>query len=183
MSSKKQYSGSGNGLAASKKIIDAMKGEIDYSSCLGEGSSFWALIPMSMVESTHDKHLGQLNSVLVVDDNSLNRTIASTLLKKLVKGVKLDSAENGAEAVDKIHSKTFDIVLMDCQMPVMDGYEAVQKVRQNDKELLIMAVTAASENSDYERCIESGMNTLLSKPVTMKKLKNALEKWFDLSDT
>ncbi|WP_026180303.1 ATP-binding protein [Hahella ganghwensis] len=115
--------------------------------------------------------------VLLVEDNQVNQLVAKTILKKL--GYEVSIAQNGKEALDIIENEEFDIVLMDCHMPVMDGYEATRHIRQNPRfdDLPIVAVTANVMQGDKERCMSCGMNDYLTKPYEKKALALLLEKW------
>lgn len=118
--------------------------------------------------------------VLVVEDNAINQKVAQGLLKKF--GVQVDLAANGEEAITSLENLPFDLVLMDCQMPVMDGYKATQKIRHPESKVLnreipIIAMTANSMEGDREKCLAVGMNDFISKPVNPNKVQEALERW------
>jgi two-component system sensor histidine kinase/response regulator len=118
--------------------------------------------------------------ILVVEDNAVNQKVAQGLLKKF--GIQVDIAANGQEALNSLENFPFDLVLMDCQMPVMDGYEATQKVRLPESQVLnreipIVAMTANSMQGDREKCLEVGMDDFISKPVNPSKLQEVLKHW------
>ncbi|WP_299267523.1 transporter substrate-binding domain-containing protein [uncultured Psychrosphaera sp.] len=118
--------------------------------------------------------------ILVVEDNPVNQKVAQGLLKKF--GVQVDLAANGQEALHSLDHLPFDLVLMDCQMPVMDGYEASKKIRLEDSKVLnreipIIAMTANSMQGDREKCLAAGMDDFISKPVNPSKLQEALKRW------
>jgi CheY-like chemotaxis protein len=123
--------------------------------------------------------------VLVVEDNVTNRVVIESLLKKL--GVQVQCVGNGEEAVAAVMSdQQFDTVLMDCQMPIMDGYAATEKIRQRESELgrkrlPIIALTASAYGEDRDRCLAVGMDDFLTKPVKLNELREALEKWSRVS--
>lgn len=124
--------------------------------------------------------LGALHGrVLLVEDNPINQDVAQAMLSKL--GLRWQLAEHGAEAVEKVRSGDFDLVLMDCQMPVMDGYEATAAIRalpgNRDKALPILAVTANAVQGDEQRCRDAGMNGFLSKPYSLIQLHASLSNW------
>jgi len=116
--------------------------------------------------------------ILLVEDNLINRRVALENLKKL--GCLTEIAENGFEALKKLNSQEFDAILMDCQMPVMDGYVTTEKIREqekNGKRTPILAMTAHSMKSDMERCVKAGMDDYIAKPANPEKIKKTLCKW------
>ena len=117
--------------------------------------------------------------VLLVEDNAVNQGVAKAMLRKL--GLKMQLACNGAEAVELVREEQFDLVLMDCQMPVMDGYEATAIIRSlpNDRgaTLPIIALTANAMQGDEQKCLEAGMNAFLAKPYTLAMLRVAIARW------
>jgi len=116
--------------------------------------------------------------LLLVEDNLVNQHVAVAVLRKL--GLKADLAANGREAVEAVQGKDYDLVLMDCQMPEMDGFQATREIRENEGEahhVPILAMTANAMQGDRERCLECGMDDYLPKPVTIDSLKNALRRW------
>ncbi|EMP55686.1 integral membrane sensor hybrid histidine kinase [Marinobacter santoriniensis NKSG1] len=116
-------------------------------------------------------------SILLVEDNEVNQMVATSLLKKL--GHRVDQAENGERALDALESHRYDLVLMDCQMPVMDGYETTRRIRQNPAYdgLPIIAVTANVMQGDRESCIAAGMNDYITKPYNREQLRAMIERW------
>jgi two-component system sensor histidine kinase/response regulator len=127
------------------------------------------------------RELPQFNArVLVVEDNAVNQKVAQGLLKKF--GIQVDIAANGQEALNTLENFPFDLVLMDCQMPVMDGYDATLKIRLLDSKVLnrnipIVAMTANSMQGDRDKCLSVGMDDFISKPVNPSKLQEALKRW------
>ncbi|MFZ1615390.1 MAG: ATP-binding protein [Holophaga sp.] len=116
--------------------------------------------------------------LLLAEDNLVNQHVAIAILKKL--GLGADLATNGREAVEAVQAKDYDLVLMDCQMPEMDGFQATRLIRENEaghRHVPILAMTANAMQGDRERCLESGMDDYLPKPVTIDNLKNALRQW------
>ena len=134
-----------------------------------------------LVTSFSPRELPQFNArVLVVEDNAINQKVAQGLLKKF--GVQVDLAANGEEALNSLENLPFDLVFMDCQMPVMDGYEATQKIRQPESTVLnrhipIIAMTANSMEGDRKKCLEVGMNDFISKPINPNKVQETLKRW------
>ena len=116
--------------------------------------------------------------VLLVDDNAINQRVATHQLHKL--GCKVECASDGAEAVERVQSGSYDLVFMDCQMPVMDGYEATQEIRRREGvggHVPVIAMTANAQRSDQERCLAAGMDDFLTKPVALEALRGVLERW------
>ena len=134
-----------------------------------------------LVTAYSSRELPQFTArVLVVEDNAINQKVAQGLLQKF--GVQVDYAVNGEEALNSLENLPFDLVFMDCQMPVMDGYEATQKIRHSQSEVLnrdipIIAMTANSMEGDREKCLAAGMNDFISKPINPNKLQEVLKRW------
>ncbi|WP_148864889.1 hybrid sensor histidine kinase/response regulator [Marinobacter fonticola] len=116
-------------------------------------------------------------SILLVEDNRVNQIVASSMLRKL--GYRVDLAENGERAISALNHSRYDIVLMDCQMPVLDGYEATERIRRNPawRELPIIAVTANVMQGDKDDCLAVGMNDYITKPYNKHELQNIIERW------
>lgn len=113
---------------------------------------------------------------LLVEDNLINQTVAVRLLERI--GLSVDIADNGKAAVDKVQNEEFDVVIMDCQMPVMDGYEATRAIRElGMRQLPIIAMTANTMQGDRERCLDSGMDDYLGKPVKLDTLTETMQRW------
>jgi CheY-like chemotaxis protein len=175
----RKYGGSGLGLTIVKQLVELQKGKITVRSEENVGSTFIVLIPYAVGKantiftSTLASHKSQDNTftrklqVLLVEDNDINRLYAKSILKNWQ--CEVDIAENGLVAIEKVKSGEYDLVLMDIQMPVMDGYEATKSIRMLDgpqKNIPILALTANATKPDIERCISSGMNDYLPKPFT-----------------
>jgi len=121
--------------------------------------------------------------LLLVEDNAINQEIANEILEQA--GFKIEIANDGKEAVEKIYQENYDCILMDCQMPVMDGYEATRAIRKEERfsNLPIVAMTANAMQGDREKCIDAGMNDHVSKPINLKELFSALVKWVPPRET
>ena len=168
-----------------------MNGQISVQSVEGEGSQFKFNIPVNVISdeqaiSEVKQQVGpdQFNAqVLVVEDNVINQRVARVMLQKL--GCQVDMAPHGQEAVKLISSTHYDLVLMDCQMPVMDGYEATQVIREKftADQLPIVAMTANALPPDRERCMHVGMNDFMAKPVKLLALRGILNKWLKQSQS
>lgn len=186
--------GTGLGLPIVRKLLDLMGGEIFLNSRLGEGTEVVIKIRFDIADNTEITNT-DINTepetcfsgrkALLVDDNELNREIGCMILKEMGFGV--EEAENGADAIDMIvHNEPgyYDVVLMDVQMPVMDGYTATKEIRQLDDQLRakipIVAITANAFEEDRQAAINAGMNGHISKPIDVKKLKQVLKEVISL---
>ena len=184
--------GMGSGLALAKKIVELMNGKIEVHSELGEGSTFCFTVfhPDIFYKGSSEDHriktkkeaeknFRNLN-VLVVDDNIVNLKVAHMILNKL--GLNVDMAENGVEALAKFTIRKPELILMDIQMPVMDGLETTQKIREiesrgNMKPIPIIALTASAMKGDKEIFLDTGMNDYISKPFNKDDLERILRKY------
>jgi CheY-like chemotaxis protein len=172
----RKYGGSGLGLAITKHLAQAMGGDAGVDSRLGRGSCFWftvclkknTVFPLSTVTVQNEPINLELlagHHILIVEDEPINREIAIDLLSDV--GVSCDFAENGREAVELVSSNHFDLILMDMQMPEMDGLEATRQIRQlaGCATLPIVAMTANAFTEDRERCRVAGMTDFMTKPI------------------
>jgi len=189
-STTRKYGGTGLGLAIVSQLVEMMEGSLGLDSVEGEGASFWFTASFAyddeaqQLESDQqqDVESGQLEAkILLAEDNPINQMVAQKMLEKL--GLKADVANNGAEAVKVLSETAYDLVLMDCQMPEMDGFDATREIRKqgikalNDKPLPVIAMTANVMSGDRERCLEVGMDDYIGKPVQLDKLEKVLRKW------
>lgn len=180
--------GTGLGLSIVRNLTDLMGGTLALTSKYGEGSSFNVSLPFHIVtegtdekvqdEPMHDLYPDDFTgaTVLVVDDNKINQLLLSKTLKKL--GVIVLTAANGKEALDIISNRKTDLVLLDIQMPLMDGYTTIQKIREKGRpDLPVAAMTAYAMPGEKEKCIAAGMNEYLAKPLEFHRLIELLEKY------
>jgi PAS domain S-box-containing protein len=183
----KRYSGTGLGLAISRDIVKLMNGEIWYESIENVGSTFYFTAEFLLgygkdnnVEH-HDSTKKELNEakILIVEDNEINMKITCEILNGL--GYEYKYAYDGKEALKLLEEDNFDLILMDIQMPELNGYETTKIIRENEirshKHIYIIAMTAYSLNGDRERCIDSGMDDYISKPFDINTLKNVILKF------
>jgi PAS domain S-box-containing protein len=189
----RKYGGTGLGLAICKRLAELMGGTIGVERRQDAGSSFWftvlvkrAVSPPVAFEYERDASRASApepnpkgGRILVVEDNAVNQMVAVRLLEKL--GYSADIAANGIEALSAVQRISYDLLLMDCQMPEMDGLEATTRLRQREtsggKRIPIIAMTANAMMGDRENCLAAGMDDYIAKPVRIEELKAKLERW------
>jgi CheY-like chemotaxis protein len=181
-STTRRYGGTGLGLSISKRLVDAMGGDIGFASAEGSGSTFWFEVPFQAGDAAAPTSADTANapaasprSILVAEDVELNREILKHGLAR--DGHKVVFVENGAEAVELVQHQSFDLVLMDVQMPVMDGVEATRRIRNLDsavRKIPIFALTANVMASEREKYLAAGMDDCLLKPIDWKRLRSAI---------
>jgi signal transduction histidine kinase/DNA-binding NarL/FixJ family response regulator len=187
----RNFGGTGLGLSISKRLVELMGGEIGVRSTLGEGSTFWFTLPIEtmpgQVAPAAAGDAGEIDGqpavparVLLVEDNPTNQKLANTVLAKL--GHQVTVTANGSEAMAALASADFDVVLMDCRMPVMDGFEATRRIRAGeggvrDSHVPIIAMTADAMEGDRQRVLDIGMDDYLTKPIDTTRMAAAIARW------
>jgi CheY-like chemotaxis protein len=160
-----------------------MGGEVGVRSRVGEGSVFWLRVPLRPVAQSSSGRAGSNGggangeAVLLAEDNPVNQRVAQKMLQKL--GYRVELAGNGAQAVEAAARASFAAILMDCQMPVMDGYEATREIRRRLGAAAppIIALTANAMPQDRQRCLSTGMSDYLAKPVELAVMADMLRRW------
>jgi len=196
-STTRRYGGTGLGLVISKRLINMMGGDIQVRSEVGQGTCFSFFIEADVcarpanatsLSALSDNCLEAENapsqrgirqwSVLLAEDNVINQKVAQAILARV--GCTVDVAENGVRAVAMAAAKAYDLILLDCQMPEMDGYEAaaaIRKLERGHRRTPIVAATASAFLEDKARCLAAGMDDYISKPITKASLAAVLERW------
>jgi CheY-like chemotaxis protein len=187
-STTRRYGGTGLGLTIARRLVEAMGGALEVESVAGKGSTFTARLPFVPVRAAQraPKRAGPTQyefrgaRVLLVEDNEVNQQVAQRVLNMF--GIRPELVSNGQDAITAVCAAHFDLVLMDCQMPVMDGYVATEAIRAWEKttgreRVPIIAMTANAMAGDRERCIAAGMDDYLTKPFKRDALGAMLARW------
>jgi len=186
-SNTRENKGTGLGLSIVQQLVNLMKGKITTQSILGQGSTFFVDIPLectnnsdsskSILNTTYYR-LTQAKKALFVEDDEINQIVISSTLKKI--GFDTDYANNGKEAIDKVKNNHYDIIFMDIQMPVMDGYEATRIIREDYKQIPIIALSAGVMPKDIDKSLKAGMNMHIAKPIVYNEMNEVLDKYFQV---
>ncbi|MEM7353767.1 MAG: ATP-binding protein [Acidobacteriota bacterium] len=194
-STSRRFGGSGLGLSICKRTTALMGGSIRVESELGRGSKFVVELPFGLAQAVEPAREAESADrvpaarqrsdfyILVVDDNAINRMIGKALLKEL--GYRVNDLTDGLEVLEALEKEDYDLVLMDCQMPGLDGYETTRRIRQQQvggDRLPIVAVTAHASAGDRDRCLEAGMDDYISKPYDSQLLDHTLRRWLWVGD-
>ncbi len=200
----RKFGGTGLGLAICKQLVELMGGRIGVESEPHKGTSFWFVLPLQGGQAEEDAAGLEPNGptpgqgchleveegdggyhdarILVVEDNQVNQAVAMAMLESL--GLRVDVAENGLLAIEAVTLNHYDLIMMDCQMPEMDGFQATRIIREreatsnnHEKRVPIIALTAQAMEQDRTLCLGMGMDDYLSKPFSIEQLKQALSRW------
>ncbi|TAE59777.1 MAG: response regulator [Nostocales cyanobacterium] len=190
----RNFAGTGLGLSICKKLVELMAGKIGVNSTLHCGSNFWFTAKLEFVDEVndtlsvissisqqenndHQSVLIKSEKILVAEDNKVNQKVISNQLKRI--GYECDIVDNGQAVIDKLQEKSYHLILMDCQMPILDGYDATYQIRHQEitKNLIIIGLSAFAMKDDKQKCLDAGMNDYLSKPCSIPELEKMIQKW------
>jgi PAS domain S-box-containing protein len=185
-STTRKYGGTGLGLAICFRLVALMGGKIGVKSKENKGSTFWFTLDLPLADAEIEEDILSYNAdfnpsgayILVAEDNQINQIMIKQMLDML--GCKSDIAVNGKEAIEMVRQNKYDLVLMDCMMPEISGYEAteaIRKMKDDKNNTIIIALTANALQGDKQKCLDSGMSDYLSKPIKKLELQAMLAKW------
>lgn len=196
-STHRRFGGTGLGLSICKKLVEKMSGTIGVDSTVGKGSTFWFEVVLPLASGAVAQKAHEVNQpnrwdtatvsankkyrILIAEDNTVNQIITKKMIEKM--GFYADVVANGHEVMNAINVAPYDLILMDCHMPEMDGYEATKAVRVIEKttkeHIPILAMTANAMAGDAEKCLAVGMDDYISKPIAIDKLAVIIKKWLE----
>ncbi|MBL8231823.1 MAG: response regulator [Bryobacterales bacterium] len=187
-STTRRFGGTGLGLAICRRLVLAMGGQIGLESDTGAGSTFWCRIPFDIAPDDHDRSSRptvpsptlRKGRILLAEDNPINRLVAVRMIEKI--GCAVHVVHDGRQAVEAALRERYDLILLDCQMPEVDGYQAAREIRMQEASghrNVIVALTASALPGVREKCLDAGMDDYISKPVSLAVLHGTLAKWLD----
>jgi len=188
-STSRKYGGTGLGLAIAKRLVEIMGGALGVTSTKGQGSTFWFTVPLARTQADADtvsmtmtperRPLPSDKRVLVVEDNPVLQQLALLQLENL--GIKASAVVGGRAALEELSRSTYNLILMDCHLPDIDGFETTRMIRQQEAgsgdHVIVIAITAGAMRGDPEKCLNAGMDDYLSKPYTLDQLLEKLQRW------
>lgn len=189
-SNTRAYGGTGLGLAICRMLTESLHGQLSVQSRPGEGSTFCLELPLKILPkrktepadsppTPHKTHAPNPH-ILLVEDDAGNRAVIQRILDRMP--CRITAAINGLDALEKVKEGSFDLILMDCQMPIMDGFQTTRRIRNGDSgkcpaDIPILALTALALDGDQERCLEAGMDAYIAKPVQRKQLQQTIQQF------
>lgn len=176
----RRYDGIGLGLTITNHISQILGGGLSLEDNANGGTRVDVHFPIELVNPVIDKNKeqsGRAHQVLIVEDNLVNMKVAEKMLCKSFNNMTVDTAESGEECLQAVRRNGYDLILMDCQMPGLDGFETSRQLRQDGYENPIVACTANTTDQIYQRCITSGMNDYIAKPLKVDTIKQTLQRW------
>jgi CheY-like chemotaxis protein len=191
-STSREFGGSGLGLVITKNLLQLLNSEIEISSKIGKGCNFSFILNLPLHQknsgvingnSVHDKEVQMLDGmkILLVEDNLINVKVAEKILKQW--NIEVDVALNGLIGLEKFYANTYDVILMDLSMPVMDGYEATAKIRLVSSTIPIIALTASTSYLSLEKALQIGANQYITKPFIPRELNLKLSRYYKKNKT
>ncbi|GGY48347.1 histidine kinase [Bacterioplanes sanyensis] len=176
----RRYEGAGLGLTICHHISQILEGELHIEDNAGHGTRVTVILPVDMVESESSQPASTSSEplrLLVVEDNAVNLKVTRKMLSRILPAAAIEAAEDGNECLEMCQQQSFDLVLLDCHMPGLDGFETSRALRKNGHTMPIIACTASTTDNIHERCLQAGMSDYLPKPLRVATLTATLQRW------